>query len=401
MPATMPDAPVLVALGFGGNVGDSDVAVAAAVRAIETRGIGRILSVSSLWRTPPWGPVEQPAFSNACALIETQLAPYPLLAALKTLEADMGRRPTLRWGPRVIDVDILFYGDEAIDDPELTIPHRDLLARAFVLAPLAEIAPDRIIGGVRIADALARAEQTGLSIARAGAHWINDTGAEDMGETIELTCRDGVKIGAYRARPSGAPKGGIVVLQEIFGVNHHIRAVADRFAAAGYLAIAPALFDRVEPSVELGYGLDDRPKAMDLRGRTKVDETLADMAAAIDAAKEGGKVGLVGYCWGGTLAFLGACRLPGVAASVGYYGGGIAGIASERPRVPLMLHFGALDKHIPLTDVEKIRVAQPEVPVFVYDADHGFNCDERESYNAPAAAEALQRTMAFLSAALK
>ncbi|MDE2364090.1 MAG: dienelactone hydrolase family protein [Hyphomicrobiales bacterium] len=222
-----------------------------------------------------------------------------------------------------------------------------------------------------------------------------------MGEHIELKCRDGVTIGAYVARPAGAPKGGLVVLQEIFGVNHHIRAVADRFAAAGYVAVAPALFDRIERNVELGYGLDDRPRAMDTRSKTKVPETLADIEAAIDLAKEGGKVGLVGYCWGGTLAFLGACRLSGVTCAVGYYGGGIAGIASERPRAPVMLHFGALDKHIPLTDVEKIRLAQPTVPVFVYDADHGFNCDERESYDKAAADAALERTMEFFAAELK
>ena len=168
-----------------------------------------------------------------------------------------------------------------------------------------------------------------------------------MGETITLTCKDGVQISAYRARPQGRPKGGMVVLQEIFGVNHHIRAVADKYAAAGYLSIAPALFDRVEKGVELGYGMEDRPRAMDLRGRTKLAETLADVAAAIEAAKEGGKVGVVGYCWGGTLAYAAACRLPGVAAAVGYYGGGIAGIASEKPRIPLMLHFGEHDAITP------------------------------------------------------
>lgn len=222
-----------------------------------------------------------------------------------------------------------------------------------------------------------------------------------MSETVELTCKDGVKIGAYLARPTSAPKGGVVVLQEIFGVNHHIRNVADRFAAAGYLSVAPALFDRVERNVELGYGVEDRPRAMDLRSRTRPDETLADIEAAIAVAKQGGKVGLVGYCWGGTLAFLGASKLPGVTAAVGYYGGGIAGIATERPRVPLMLHFGAHDKHIPLSDVDRIRRAQPEVPVFVYDADHGFNCDERESYNAAAAREAELRTMDFLAAELR
>lgn len=394
--------PVAVGLGFGANIGDSAATIARAVHEIERRGLGRRLALSSLWRTPPWGRLDQPDFLNACALYQTRLAPRALLAALKRIEADLGRRDGERWGPRAIDIDILFYGDAALDDPDLVIPHRELLNRAFVLAPLAEICGARRIGGVSVADALARVDRAGLSIMVRGDRWAGaGEGNGDMGETITLACKDGAQISAYRARPSGKPRGGMVVLQEIFGVNHHIRAVVDKFAAAGYLAIAPALFDRVEKGVELGYGMEDRPRAMDLRGRTKIEDTLADVAAAIEAAKDGGKVGIVGYCWGGTLAYAAACRLPGVAAAVGYYGGGIAGIAAEKPRIPLMLHFGERDKHIPLTDVEKIRAAQPEVPVFVYAADHGFNCDERESYAAAAAQEAELRTMEFFAAELK
>ena len=394
--------PVAVGLGFGANIGDSAATVARAVREIERRGLGRRLALSSLWRTPPWGCLDQPDFLNACALYQTRLAPRALLAALKRIEADLGRRDGERWGPRAIDIDILFYGDAALDDPDLVIPHRELRNRAFVLAPLAEICGARRIGGVSVADALARVDRAGLSIMVRGDRWAGaGEGNGDMGETITLACKDGARISAYVARPSGKPKGGMVVLQEIFGVNHHIRAVADKYAAAGYLAVAPALFDRVEKGVELGYGMEDRPRAMDLRGRTKIEETLADVAAAIEAAKDGGKVGIVGYCWGGTLAYAAACRLPGVAAAVGYYGGGIAGIAGEKPRIPLMLHFGERDKHIPLSDVEKIRAAQPEVPVFVYAADHGFNCDERESYAAAAAQEAELRTMEFFAAELK
>ena len=395
----MPEA-ARVGLGLGSNVGDSRAALSRALHEIEARGVGRIVAVSSLWRTPPWGVTEQPPFLNACALIDTRFAPRDLLAALKEIESDLGRTETTRWGPRVLDIDILFYGDATLDEAGLTIPHRDLLHRAFVLAPLAEIAGDAIISGKRVRDALAGVDCAGLDIIEKGDAWRR-TGENAMGETIELTCKDGVKIGAYVARPSGPPRGGLVVLQEIFGVNHHIRAVADRFAAEGYLAVAPALFDRVERNVELGYGQADRPRAMDLRGQTKLEATLADMEAALAVAKQGGKVGLVGYCWGGTLAFMGACRLSGVAAAVGYYGGGIAAVASERPRVPVMLHFGALDKHIPLTDVEKIRRAQPTVPVFVYDADHGFNCDERESFNQAATDEARLRTLEFLAAELK
>lgn len=392
---------VTVALGFGANLGDAERTIARAVREIETRGVGRRIAVSSLWRTPPWGRLDQPDFLNACALYETNLAPRDLLVALKSIEAALGRTAGERWGPRVLDIDILLYGDTTLVDPDLVIPHRELRNRAFVLAPLAELCGAREISGERIVDALARVDRAGLSIMRAGDRWIDVEKGTQMGETIELTCKDGVTISAYRARPEGKPKGGIVVLQEIFGVNHHIRAVADKYAAAGYLAIAPALFDRVEKGVELGYDLADRPRAMELRGRTKIDETLADVAAAIESAKAGGNVGVVGYCWGGTLAYAASTRLPGVTAAVGYYGGGIVGMAAERPRTPLMLHFGDRDKHIPLSDVEKIRAAQPEVPVFVYAADHGFNCDERDSYDASAAAEAELRTMEFFAAELK
>jgi carboxymethylenebutenolidase len=218
-----------------------------------------------------------------------------------------------------------------------------------------------------------------------------------MGENINLTAKDGATIGAYRSAPADEPKGGMVVLQEIFGVNNHIRAVADRYAAAGYLAIAPALFDRVEPGVELGYGEADRPRAMDIRGKTKLEETLADIEAAVALAAAGGSVGVVGYCWGGTLAWAAATRFSGISAAVGYYGGGIAGMLNEQPRAPVMLHFGERDKHIPLSDVEKIRAAHPEIPVFVYPADHGFNCDERESYDAASAREAQARTFAFFA----
>ncbi len=394
--------PVVAGLGFGANLGDARAAIARAVREIERRGVGRRVALSSLWRTPPWGLTDQPEFLNACALVETQFAPHELLTALKTIERDLGRVDSERWGPRAIDIDILFYGDATIDDPDLVVPHRELRNRAFVLAPLAEIAAARKIGGVSVAAALEHVDLAGLTILEEGNGWAGAAGGNDnMGETITLTCKDGAKISAYVARPSGKPKGGMVVLQEIFGVNHHIRAVADRYAAAGYLAVAPALFDRVERNVELGYGADDRPRAMELRSKTRIEDTLADVAAAIEVAKDGGKVGIVGYCWGGTLAYAAAARLAGVTAAVGYYGGGIAAMVMERPRAPLMLHFGERDKHIPLSDVEKIRAAQPEVPVFVYAADHGFNCDERESYDAAAAQEAERRTIAFFAAELK
>jgi carboxymethylenebutenolidase len=218
-----------------------------------------------------------------------------------------------------------------------------------------------------------------------------------MGRMIELTTADGTTIGAYRADPPGPPRAGLVVLQEIFGVNHHIRAVADSYAARGFLAIAPALFDRVERGVELGYDEASFAKARTLVPRLQPDETLHDVAAAIAAAAEGGKVCLVGYCWGGTLAYLAASRLERLTASVGYYGSGIAKQPDEVPRVPLILHFGERDAHIPMSDVEAIRTAHPEIPVHVYPADHGFNCDERASYDRPSAELALERTLDFFA----
>ncbi|HLY55993.1 MAG TPA: dienelactone hydrolase family protein [Stellaceae bacterium] len=218
-----------------------------------------------------------------------------------------------------------------------------------------------------------------------------------MGKFIDLTTNDGARISAYRADPAGTPKAGLVVVQEIFGVNHHIRSVADRYAAQGYLAVAPALFDRVERGVELGYDQAGREHAFAILPRLAPEQSLADIAAAIAVAQEGGKVGLVGYCWGGTLAWLSAARVSGLAACVGYYGGHIAKAVGETPKIPIMLHFGERDAHIPMSDVEAIRKAHPEVPVYDYPADHGFNCDERASYDKPSADLALERTLAFFA----
>ncbi|MDE2578630.1 MAG: 2-amino-4-hydroxy-6-hydroxymethyldihydropteridine diphosphokinase [Hyphomicrobiales bacterium] len=160
-----------IGLGLGGNVGDVARHMREALSLMETRDVARIEKVSSLWRTPPWGNVDQPPFLNACALAKTTLQPYALLAALKQIEADLGRQPTMRWGPRVIDLDILFYGETAIDDPKLTLPHKEMLRRAFVLAPLAEIAPDRMIAGESVAAALRHLDMRDLSIAAPGETW--------------------------------------------------------------------------------------------------------------------------------------------------------------------------------------------------------------------------------------
>jgi carboxymethylenebutenolidase len=219
-----------------------------------------------------------------------------------------------------------------------------------------------------------------------------------MGEMIKLQASDGFALGAYRAEPQGTPKGGVVVLQEIFGVNGHIQRVADGYAGAGYVAIAPKLFDRVRPDIELGYTPDDMQQGIALKGQSQTDAALLDIDAARAALANVGKVGVVGFCWGGFLAWLSATRLPGFAAAVSYYGGGIGGVATETPRCPVLLHFGERDKHIPLSDVEAVRQAHPDLAqAHVYPADHGFNCDERAAYDAESARIARERTLAFFA----
>ena len=217
-----------------------------------------------------------------------------------------------------------------------------------------------------------------------------------MGQMIKLTTSDGFVLDAYRAEPAGVARGGLVVLQEIFGVNPHIRSVADRFAALGYLVVAPALFDRVKPKVELGYEPSDMQAGVALNKQTTHDDTMKDVAAAIAAVTEAGRVGVVGYCWGGTLAYAAACDLPGVYAAVCYYGGGIAGMLDEKPTVPVIMHFGEQDTHIPVEDVAKIREAMPYTPIFTYQAGHGFNCDARGSFDKPSADLAMSQTEPFL-----
>jgi len=218
-----------------------------------------------------------------------------------------------------------------------------------------------------------------------------------MGEMITLTAEDGHTLDAYKAVPNGAPKGGIVVIQEIFGVNSHIRSDSDKFARAGYLAIAPAMFDRLEKNVDLGYDEAGIAHGRGLMGKMDFDTALMDVRAAADAAAEGGKVGLVGYCWGGSVAWLTATRL-GI-PSVGYYGGRIGDYVDEEPKAPVLLHFGALDAQIPQDIVEKVKAKHSDVPVYVYDdAGHGFNCEARGSYHAPSAKIALERTLEFFGA---
>ncbi len=222
-----------------------------------------------------------------------------------------------------------------------------------------------------------------------------------MGATIELTPSDGHTLGAYRADPSGTPRGSVLVIQEIFGVNAHIRSVCDGYAKDGYVAIAPALFDRVERGIELGYEPPDVQQGVGFVGRLKPGDTLRDLQATADELLKSGKVGVVGYCYGGLLTWVAAAKLDGIACASSYYGGGIPAQAALVPRVPTILHFGENDTHIPMRDVDKIRAAHPDLPIHVYAAGHGFSCDARASYHAESAKLARERTLALFASHLQ
>jgi len=222
-----------------------------------------------------------------------------------------------------------------------------------------------------------------------------------MGQTVSIIAADGHKFSAFAAGTPSAT-AGIVILQEIFGINAHIRSVAENYALHGFYVVAPALFDRVERDVELDYTPAGLERARSLASRLTPETVLQDIAASlahVRASVKSGRVGIVGYCLGGSYAWLSATRLQPDAA-VGYYGSKVAAHLSETPRAPVTLHFGDKDRGIPLSDVGKIRAAHPDVPVHVYDAGHGFNRDGSAAYSAPAAALALERTLAFLRAHL-
>ena len=215
-----------------------------------------------------------------------------------------------------------------------------------------------------------------------------------MGQWTELRTVHG-DIAAWRAEPHGKPRGAIVVIQEIFGVNPHIRGVAGDFASEGYVALAPALFDVLEPGVELGYDDEGMSRGRDLITRLGLEKAL-DMTASAAAVLVGhGKVGTVGYCWGGTVALLAALRLGLPSAS--YYGARNVPFLGETPKAPLIFHFGERDKSIPPEMVQRHRDALPQMPVHTYPADHGFNCDARASYDPASARLARQRTLAFFA----
>lgn len=222
-----------------------------------------------------------------------------------------------------------------------------------------------------------------------------------MGRHLTLTASDGHEPGAYRADPAGTAKGAVVVIQEIFGVNRHIRAVCDRLADAGYAAVAPALFDRIEPNFESGYTPDEISASREKFLKSPdFGAFLRDTAAAIDELRSSGPVSIMGFCLGGAVAFGAACNLDGLTSAICYYGGFIARMADQKPKVPTQMHFGALDTHIPLSDVALIRAKRPECDIHVYDnAGHGFHCDERGSYDKDAAQLAWDRSLEFIARA--
>jgi carboxymethylenebutenolidase len=219
-----------------------------------------------------------------------------------------------------------------------------------------------------------------------------------MGEFTTLMARDGHEFNAWLASPAhGAPvRGALLVAQEIFGVNRHIRRVADDYAAQGYVTIAPCLFDRIRRGIELGYSETEVQEGRGYRLRIPKEKTLLDLTACINVVRHSGRVAIIGYCWGGTLAYVSACELP-VACAVSYYGGQIKDHLQKSPKRPVMYHFGEKDPHIPLGDIDRIRAADPNGVFHLYPADHGFNCEDRSTYDPASAALARERTLAFLA----
>ena len=223
-----------------------------------------------------------------------------------------------------------------------------------------------------------------------------------MGKQFKLTTADKHSLGAYRADPQGKAKGALVVVQEIFGVNHHVRAVCDRLAALGYSAVAPAVFDRFVRDFECGYTPDEIAHARSYLGNLNWELMMADIAAAAESLRGTGPLGVVGFCMGGTAAFLSACRLPGFSAAVAFYGGMIGKFADEKPKCPLQMHFGEKDESIPMATVEEIKKKQPQAEIYTYpDAPHGFYCDERARYRKQSAELAWSRTQEFLKKHMK
>jgi carboxymethylenebutenolidase len=214
---------------------------------------------------------------------------------------------------------------------------------------------------------------------------------------IEITAGDGHVLSAYRAEPTDAPKGAVIVLQEIFGVNANIRQIVDAFASQGYLAVAPSLFDRVQKQVELGYDEEGLNQGLEIVRQIPLETSLNDLRATLDSVKSAGKVAVVGYDWGAYVAFHAANRVEGLACAVTYYGAGITQERGLKRRIPTMLHFGSLDRYISISEVIQFRAARPDVSVYDYPAGHGFACSDRDTYDAPATEKAWERTLTMIS----
>jgi len=217
-----------------------------------------------------------------------------------------------------------------------------------------------------------------------------------MGENVRLTAADGHDLGAYRTDPAANAKGGIVVIQEIFGVNSHVRDVCDHLAEQGYVALAPALFDRIAPGIELGYTEDDLHEGFGYMQEVGNETPMLDIQSAADALKSEGKVGAIGFCWGGQLAWLTSKNVD-VDCSVGYYGVAVHDTLEPEPKCPMLLHFADNDVFVPPEAAERVRKAYPEMPIYNYPANHGFNCDQRPDFHEPSARQAMERTLAFFA----
>lgn len=216
-----------------------------------------------------------------------------------------------------------------------------------------------------------------------------------------MSMADGAQVEVYRAVPSGERKGGLVLVQEIFGVTEHIQELCDEYAGEGYEVLSPALFDREHPGFRAGYNDAQFNRAIELaRTLHPIDQSVADIQACVDALSDKGPVFVVGYCYGGTMAFLAACRVKRLAAASGYYGGHIMPFVAEMPQCPTVLHFGRFDESIPMEAVDAIAAAHPDVAVYTYEAGHGFNSDRRKDYHEPSADLARARTLALFEASV-
>lgn len=219
------------------------------------------------------------------------------------------------------------------------------------------------------------------------------------GKLIAMTMRDGADIGVYHVEPAGVRRGGLVLIQEIFGVTDHIKEQCDRFAAEGYEVLAPALFDREVPNFQASYSPEDIQRSVRIaREQHPFEQSIADTQVCIDALKDKGPVFITGYCYGGSVSWVAACRCDGLAAASCYYGSLIPKFAEETPKCPTIAHFGRHDKGIPMDGVEKVQRLHPGLDIYVYDVGHGFNSDRRTDYDAESAQLAWERTLALFRA---